>query len=186
MPLRRIRKPEGAFFNLYRRFHWGDLVTFNVLDGRQYRSDQIPVCAIPERTPSGYCPGWLEPGRTMLGVEQRDWLMEEFATTTARWNVLANQTAFSPFDNDPHPVRKGFGSGDNWDGYVDERQLLLNWLVAQQTPNPVVITGDTHNNWVRNVPPDPFRLDAPPVATEFLGTSISTEGTRPRWRDSSG
>ena len=102
--------------------------------------------------------------------------MEEFATTTARWNVLANQTAFSPFDNDPDAVRRGFGSGDNWDGYGDERQLLLNWLVERRTPNPIVMTGDTHNNWVRNVPPDIYRLDAPPVATEFLSTSISTLG----------
>ena len=45
-------------------------------------------------------PAALEPGRTMLGAEQRDWLLEELATTTARWNVLANQTAFAPFDND--------------------------------------------------------------------------------------
>jgi alkaline phosphatase D len=39
-----------------------------------------------------------------------------------------------------------------------------------------VITGDSHNNWVRNVPPDSERFDAPPVATEFMGTSISTGG----------
>ena len=44
MPLRRSRKPEGPSFQLYRRFHWGDLVTFNVLDGRQYRSDQPAAC----------------------------------------------------------------------------------------------------------------------------------------------
>ena len=101
MPLRRSRKPDGPSFQLYRRFHWGDLVTFNVLDGRQYRSDQPAACTPAQRTPSGYCPSALEPGRTMLGTEQRDWLLEELATTTARWNVLAQQTAFAPFDNDP-------------------------------------------------------------------------------------
>ena len=120
-------------------------------------------------------PGVLEPGRTMLGAEQRDWLLEELATTTARWNVLANQTAFAPFDNDAGRAR-GFGAGDNWDGYVAERQQLLNWMVEKRTPNPIVITGDSHNNWVRNVPPDHVNFDAPPVATEFMGTSISTGG----------
>ena len=126
MPLRRARKPDGASFQLYRRFHWGDLVTFNVLDGRQYRSDQVePVCTVAQRTPSGYCPDVLEPGRTMLGAEQRDWLLAELAATTARWNVLADQTAFSPFDNDLNTTRRGFGQGDNWDGYVAERQMLL-------------------------------------------------------------
>ena len=129
-----------------------------------------------QRTPSGYCPGVLEPGRTMLGAEQRDWLLEELATTTARWNVLANQTAFAPFDNDPSTTLRGFGAGDNWDGYVAERQAILDWMVAKRTPNPIVITGDSHNNWVRNVPPDHVNFDAPPVATEFMGTSISTGG----------
>jgi alkaline phosphatase D len=176
MPLRRSRKPDGASFQLYRRFHWGDLVTFNVLDGRQYRSDQPAGCTVAERTPSGYCAGALEPGRTMLGAEQRDWLLEELATTTARWNVLANQTAFAPWDQDSNTTRRGFGGGDNWDGYVAERQQLIDWMVAKHTPNPIVITGDSHNNWVRNVPPDHVNLDAPPVATEFMGTSISTGG----------
>jgi alkaline phosphatase D len=177
MPLRRIRKPEGPNFQLYRRFHWGDLVTFNVLDGRQYRSDQVrPVCTPAQRTTSGYCAGVLDPGRTMLGAEQRDWLLEELATTTARWNVLAQQTAFSPFDTDTSPARRGFGEGDNWDGYVAERQLLLDWMVEKRTANPIVITGDSHNNWVRNVPPNITDFDAPPVATEFMGTSISTGG----------
>ena len=46
----------------------------------------------------------------------------------------------------------------------------------KRTPNPIVITGDSHNNWVRNVPPDHINFDAPPVATEFMGTSISTGG----------
>jgi alkaline phosphatase D len=35
-----------------------------------------------------------------------------------------------------------------------------------------------HTNFVRNVPPDYIRLDAEPVATEFIGTSISTGGDR--------
>jgi alkaline phosphatase D len=40
----------------------------------------------------------------------------------------------------------------------------------------VVLTGDTHQNWVRNVPRDYRSLDGPPVATELMGTSISTNG----------
>ena len=40
MPLARARKPEGPDLQLYRRFTWGQMATFNVLDGRQHRSDQ--------------------------------------------------------------------------------------------------------------------------------------------------
>jgi alkaline phosphatase D len=39
-----------------------------------------------------------------------------------------------------------------------------------------VITGDAHVNSVRNVPPDYANLDGDPLATEFIGTSISSEG----------
>ena len=78
MPLARARKPEGPDLQLYRRFHWGKLATFNVLDGRQYRSDQPQTC-LRRRDASGYCVEDLEPRRTMLGAEQREWLLEDLA-----------------------------------------------------------------------------------------------------------
>jgi alkaline phosphatase D len=178
MPLRRARKPVGPDLNLYRRFVWGSLATFNALDGRQYRSDQPAACTPDQRDPSGYCPGALDPTRTKLGAQQRTWLFEDLATTRARWNVLAQQTAFAPYDRDPGPGRE-FGVGDNWDGYVAERQQILNWMVERRTPNPIVLTGDSHRNWVRNVPPNITDFDAPPVATEFMGTSITSGGDPP-------
>jgi alkaline phosphatase D len=177
MPLARARKPEGPDLQLYRRFHWGQQATFNVLDGRQYRSDQPLRCTRDQRVASGYCPDDLNPERTMLGADQRGWLLNELATTKARWNVLAQQTAFAPIDRNADLARREFTTvADNWDGYVAERQQILDWMVEHGTPNPVVLTGDSHNNWVRNVPPDYRSFDGEPVATEFMGTSISTGG----------
>ena len=40
MPLRRSSVPRGPDMRLYRRLTYGDLAEFNVLDTRQYRSDQ--------------------------------------------------------------------------------------------------------------------------------------------------
>jgi alkaline phosphatase D len=177
MPLARARKPEGPDLQLYRRFTWGKLATFNVLDGRQYRSDQPPAtCAAAARDGSGYCPVNLDPARSMLGAEQRDWLFQDLASTKARWNVLAQQTGFAPLNG---PLVAGgaprFAGTDNWDGYVADRQRIIDWIVEHQTPNPVVLTGDTHQHWVRNVPRHYSSLDDP-VAAEFMGTSISTNG----------
>ena len=178
MPLARARKPQGPDLQLYRRFRWGQQATFNVLDGRQYRSDQPLLCANAERD-AGYCPDDLNPARTMLGAEQRDWLLEDLATTKARWNVLAQQTGFAPFNRGTGLNPPNFGAPtptDSWDGYVAERQQILDWIADQGTPNPVVLTGDTHQNWVRNVPRDYRELAGPTIATEFMGTSISTNG----------
>jgi alkaline phosphatase D len=65
---------------------------------------------------------------------------------------------------------------DSWDGYVAERQRILDWIVEQRTSNPVVLTGDSHTNWLRNIPGDYRDLASPPMATEFMGTSVSTNG----------
>src|SRR5690606_6711208 len=40
LPLREPAVPKGADLQLYRRIAYGDLVAFNVLDTRQYRSAQ--------------------------------------------------------------------------------------------------------------------------------------------------
>jgi alkaline phosphatase D len=176
MPLRRASRPHGPDLQLYRRYRWGALATFNVLDTRQYRSDQPAACTPGEADPTGYCAGALDPERTMLGAEQRAWLFDDLARSRTQWNVLAQQTALAPFDRDPSPASRSFGAGDNWDGYVAERQQLLDWIVDRRTRNPVVITGDSHANWLRNVPPSHLDFDAPPVATEFMGTSITSGG----------
>ena len=177
MPLARARKPVGPDLQLYRRFKWGSIATFNVLDGRQYRSDQ-PDCRVP-RDADGYCQGAQAAERSMLGAEQRDWLLTELATSRAHWNVIAQQTAFAPFDRKFGVAPRDMGEGDNWDGYVAERQVLLDWMVEHQTRNPVILTGDSHQSWVRNVPPDIHRFDASPVATELMGTSVSSGGDPP-------
>ncbi len=41
MPLRPLHQPKGKDMQLYRRFRYGDLVEFNVLDTRQYRDAQV-------------------------------------------------------------------------------------------------------------------------------------------------
>ena len=186
-PLPRARKPVGKDMPLFRRVPWGALATFHVLDTRQYRSNQLEEqCLPPDRDPaSGYCPGVLDPSRGILGSTQRDWLFAGLAAPGAAWNVIANQVGFAPLDRDSMLESKLF-SLDTWDGYVADRQQVLDFLAQQRRGNTVVITGDAHENSVRNVPPDFHRFDGMPVATEFLGTSISSEGDARPFRTSFG
>ncbi|PXY23731.1 alkaline phosphatase [Prauserella coralliicola] len=177
MPLRRSSMPTGADMTLYRRISYGELVDFNVLDTRQYRSDQPRACAPETRDPSGYCAEALDEGRTMLGARQRQWLLDGLANSPARWKVLAQQVPFAPMDQDADLAERSFG-GDKWDGYVADRQRILDLIAQRQVDNPVVITGDVHVNRVCNVPPNFTDFDAAPVATEFIGTSVTSGGDR--------
>lgn len=177
MPLRRAQLPRGSSLQLYRRLDFANLVRLHVLDTRQYRSALAPAsCAAASRV-KGYCPSALDPSRTIEGQAQRDWLIEGIRSSPAAWNVLANQVPFAPNNTSSNPAAPTFG-GEKWDGYPLDRKVVLDFLAQQSRKNTVVITGDVHVNYVRNIPPDYERLDAAPVATEFVGTSISSGGDR--------
>jgi alkaline phosphatase D len=181
-PLPRSRKPVDENMPIFRRMFWGDLAVFHVIDTRQYRDDQGATrqCEPLDRDPeSGYCRTQIEPTRRLLGAEQRTWLYDGLAKRDddTAWHVLANQVGFAPED-----VRTSLGQGkrfgfDSWDGYVMERQDLLDHLVEQERTNLVVITGDKHVNSVRRVPPSYLSYEGT-VASEFVGTSISSGGER--------
>ena len=67
-------------------------------------------------------------------------------------------------------------SMDKWDGYPLERQAMLDVIAEARTPNPVVLTGDIHSNWVTDLLRDFDDERSEVVATEFVGTSISSSG----------
>jgi len=69
---------------------------------------------------------------------------------------------------------------DQWPGYAAERMRLVRFLVDRRVPNPVVLTGDIHSNWVNDLRVDDRKPEEPVVATEFVGTSITSQfGRRP-------
>jgi alkaline phosphatase D len=67
-------------------------------------------------------------------------------------------------------------SMDQWPGCCYERMKLLQFMAERKVPNPVVLTGDIHANWVNELRIDDRRPETPVVATEFVGTSISSGG----------
>jgi alkaline phosphatase D len=169
LPLRRISLPRGHDVKLYRRFGVGDLVEFNVLDGRQYRSDH--PCGDGE-TPR--CDAALDPSQTMLGFEQERWLEHGLARSGARWNVLGNQVLMAQLDHVAGPDQVFWN--DSWDGYPAARRRMLEHIVRARARNPIVITGDWHSTFVSDIKLDFDDTAAPVVATEFSGTSISSNG----------
>jgi alkaline phosphatase D len=179
MPLRRRAVPFGPHMRLYTRVSYGGLADFHVLDDRQYRSHQ--ACARPGRGGSTIveeCPERLDPRRTMLGDVQERWLMDNLDRSRARWNVLAQQTLMAQLDR-----KVGHGQAfwtDGWDGYPAARRRLLDFFADRKPMNPVVIGGDVHSFWVTDLKRDFDDPASPVVASEFVGTSITSQLDRPQ------
>ena len=173
MPVR-VPRPQGPDLKLYRAFSFGDLATFYVLDTRQYRSPEVALCREQDETPSGYCPASLDAKRTMLGIEQRSWLLAGLAGSRGYWNFVAQSVRFAQQDSSPEAGKRIFDGVDNWMGYVADRQMILDQFA--RTTNPVVLSGDSHVNLVYDLRRDFSDPSSTPVSTELLATSISTEG----------
>jgi alkaline phosphatase D len=169
LPLRRSSMPRGPDMQLYRRVAYGALAEFNVLDERQFRSDQ--VCADGLKSD---CADRLDPARTMLGEQQERWLLDGLSGSTAQWNVLAQQVVLSQRDFETGPVQTF--SMDSWDGYAASRNHLVAEIARRGIGNPVVLAGDIHRHLASNLKLDFDDPDSATVAAEFVGTSISSGG----------
>ena len=106
----------------YTRFSAG-LLDVWVLDQRRFKS---PADA----------PDTAE--KTLLGREQREWLLRTLAASRAPFKLVCSPCTLSPAA--PQNARDG-----NWSaGYVAERDLLLRHVDASVTGTTLFLTGDTH------------------------------------------
>ena len=170
MPVRRSQFPKARDMLAHRRLDYGSLLRIHVLDTRSNRSDQ--VCEDGKRKP---CPPAAHDGVTVLGEEQEKWL-DQGLGGKAQWNLLAQQILVMPFDrrkadqNDPNLAT------DTWDGYRPARARLIDSIRRHRLSNVVIASGDYHKHFAGTVPLREDDLDGDMVATEFLATSISTNG----------
>lgn len=169
MPLRVGSVPRGPWLQLYRRFSYGRLASFFVLDTRQYRTDQ--PCEDGVKAP---CSGVFDEKATLLGNEQERWLFEGVSGSKTRWNVMPQQVMMAPIDRAEGSEQRF--AMDQWGGYDAARRRLMQFLSRRRLSNPVVLTGDVHSNWVNDLKVDLFDPRSPVVATEFVGTSITSGG----------
>jgi alkaline phosphatase D len=168
MPLR-SPAPQGPNYLLYRRLTFGGLAEFNVLDTRQYRSDQA----------SG--DGWKvdsdarrDTARTFAGNQQQQWLIDGLGKSHATWNLVANQVVMSRMDIDP--TAGDLYNMDAWDGYAAEQKQVLDGLAAMRSRNPVVLTGDVHAAYAMDMKRDFADPTSETFGVELIATSISSGG----------
>lgn len=169
---------------VFRRIPVGDLADVFLLD---IRSRRDRPALEPEMS---------KPGRTMLGIEQRDWLLGELQDSSAIWRFVGTpsimhrswceapgellQTAMLKLkliDED--------GQGpdeDQWDGYPAERDLLLERFGTLD--DVVVLSADIHvsvaSRLARSGSPVAVEITAPSLTSQNLDEKLKVESRSER------
>ncbi len=126
---------------IYRRIPYGSLVDIIILDTRlSGRVEQDASFVLSEE-------------QTILGAEQRAWLLAELASSTAKWKLIGNGTTFAPLIAGPTNPLTGCTSPpepvcwvneDAWDGYRFDRQAVYDAIETNGVTNSVFLFGDIH------------------------------------------
>lgn len=168
------------YLKYYRRVQFGNLVDLFMLDGRSYRTPH--PCGegdfFQRYIPYG-CFNWTSDQQTLLGADQRDWLLNGLIGSSARWKLLGNQTYMGTLGiqlkNGRLPVNV-----DAWDGFDFERNLINNEIALNKVENFTVVTGDLHTYIASHVKKDYskrsiFDFDNH-IGVEFMTPSVTSAG----------
>jgi alkaline phosphatase D len=146
MPIR-----DNAEQSVYRNISYGNLMDLIMLDTRlEGREEQIADINSPE---------FNDPARTLLGAEQKAWLLDQLSNSTAQWKVLGQQIIFSELHvgwaalidpNQTYAQAEGLFT-DIWDGYPAERSQIISFIDTNNIDNTVILTGDFHSTFAYDV-----------------------------------
>jgi alkaline phosphatase D len=164
MPIR------GEAQSIYRKINYGSMADILMLDTRlEGREEQIKDVTDP---------ALYAPDRTILGKDQRQWLLDELKNSTARWKVIGNQVVFAEFNvgwaaaatgRQPEELESIFL--DIWDGYPAERAQIIDFIREQQIDNVVLITGDIHSAYAFDIAKYPSVFSRPNQAPDYQAES---------------
>ncbi len=174
------RRPDPAdTTRAFRRIRVGDLADIFLIDIRS-RRDQ-PALG----------PAMSEPHRSMLGREQRDWLMGALDSSTAAWHLVGSPSIIHrTWCKDPSELLQTAllklklmdedGEGpdeDQWDGYPAERDAVLEKF--ESLDDVVVLSADIHVSVAaqlsRNGSPVAAEITAPSLTSQNLDEKLKLE-----------
>jgi alkaline phosphatase D len=160
-----VREQSADTTRLYRKITYGNLLNLYMLDTRlEGREEQLGATDAATN----------DPDRTILGIDQYNWLANELENSTAQWNILGQQVMMAPL--------KAFGAilnTDQWDGYPAERTKLYNHILENNIQNLVVLTGDIHTSWANDLPHTGYNSSTGigSAGVEYVITSVTSSSS---------
>ncbi|MFO0598327.1 MAG: alkaline phosphatase D family protein [Myxococcaceae bacterium] len=120
----------------WRSYKWGQTAEFFLLDCRM------------ERKPSTR----ETPQAQFISPEQLDWLQQGLVNSPCHFKVVMTSV---PITNLPGP--SWGGQADRWQGYVAQREALLNFIETNAVKNVWFISGDIHTGAIMRLEKTGFR-----------------------------
>ncbi|KKY28615.1 putative alkaline phosphatase [Phaeomoniella chlamydospora] len=177
MPLRQVDMDDNL--RIWRSFSIGSLVDYIALDTRQYdrsitdlywNTDYVHEIS-------------NDAGRSMMGSRQEHWFYSTLKASKARgatWRVIGSQTVFSRLNESLAYGNVNPLDYDAWDGYMANKNRTLQTLYENNIGNNIIISGDSHANWVSDVVwLDTHQYDpatgAGSIGVEFAGTAVTSQ-----------
>ncbi|KAI8635177.1 alkaline phosphatase-like protein [Xylariaceae sp. FL1651] len=177
MPIRQVDLDDNL--RVWRTFQLGNLLDLIILDTRNYDRSITSLGKSLYHWNDDYIDLIRnDASRTMMGSHQENWFYNQLSKSSQRgaaWRVIGNQVLFSK-------IFESYGlSGDNWSGYIANRNRTLKHLYDNNIGNNVFLAGDSHQNWVSDLvwldekEYDPETGNGS-IGVEFAGTAVSSTG----------
>ncbi|KAI0810902.1 PhoD-like phosphatase-domain-containing protein [Irpex lacteus] len=170
IPIRQV--DVGDKLRIWRNFQFGKLLDLTMLDTRQYDRD---ITDLYYNTDINSIADFQN--RSLMGAQQEQWFYNTLSQSKARgaiWRVVGQQIVFTQLDEG------GEFDVDAWDGYRANRNRVLDHIQDNKISNTLILSGDSHANWVSDLihPNDtahynPVTGDGS-LAVEFAGTAVTS------------
>ncbi|KAI5834905.1 hypothetical protein K523DRAFT_292741 [Schizophyllum commune Tattone D] len=170
LPVRQVSADDKL--RIWRGFQVGQLLDLIMLDTRQYDRDITDVYYNTD-----FVAGLANyANRSLMGAEQEQWFADSLSQSQDRgavWKVVGQQIVFTQLDNE------GSYNYDAWDGYTANRARILNHITKNGIDNTIVLSGDSHANWVSDIAyPNDTSYDSVTgtgaLGVEFAGTAVTS------------
>ena len=176
LPFDPQRQPVKGHMDIRDQLHWGQLADLWLLDTRQFRDG---AACHGLHAPMGgkllwTCQGVDRSTRQVLGVAQDAWLAQGLAASKAHWKFIVQTTQMAPGVVNTPAGDLVYSEG--WDAFPAARARIMQAIAEPRVQDVVILGGDVHRHVAANLRLDPAKLDSPIVASEVVGSSVTSRG----------